>query len=239
MVSTVLPGPWRAHATNDDLRRQFIEDDFDDGDWLEVTVPGHWAQQAKLASRRSVLHRTTFMLPDDTDVEDARHWLMFDGIWQSADVWLDGAYLGPTDGWFTPNEFDITDQIRANANGTHVLAVEVMSARPSIDEPTRSLNGIFDDPDVVGHQNLGGIWQPVRVVSTGPVRMIKNRVICSEASATSATVHMRSHLLSDEHRSVKIHHHAAPTWWRSADRLDPRSRSRQRRDRARVGCQGA
>jgi beta-mannosidase len=129
---------------------------------------------------------------------------VFEGIWQSADVWLDGAYLGPTDGWFTPDQFDITDQIQANSSGEHVLAVEVMSQRPNVDEPTRNLNGIFDDPDIVGHQNRGGIWQPVRVVSTGPVRMMKNRVVCQEASATAATIHLRSHLVSNEPRSVTI-----------------------------------
>jgi len=199
----VLKGPWRAHATDDDLRRQFIEADFDDSAWLPVDVPGHWVHQDKLASRRSVLHRTTFEL-DPGASDNGRHWLVFDGIWQSADVWLDGAYLGPTDGWFTPNEFDITEQVQANATGQHVLAVEVMSQRPTIDGPTRNLNGIFDDPEIMGHQNRGGIWQPVRIVSTGPVRMFKNRIVCSQADATSATVHLRSHLLSDEARSVTI-----------------------------------
>ena len=204
MVSTVLPGPWRAHATDDALRRNFIEHDFDDDAWLDVTVPGHWAEQPKLASRRSVLYRTTFSLPNDPSTDDGRHWLVFDGIWQSADVWLDGAYLGPTDGWFIPNEFDITDQIHTSETGDHVLAVEVMSQQPNADEPTRNLNGIFDDPDIVGHQNRGGIWQPVRIVSTGPVRMIKNRLVCTEASTTAAKVHLRSHLVSDESRSVTI-----------------------------------
>jgi len=186
------------------LRRNFIEHDFDDDAWLDVTVPGHWAEQPKLASRRSVLYRTTFSLPNDPSTDDGRHWLVFDGIWQSADVWLDGAYLGPTDGWFIPNEFDITDQIHTSETGDHVLAVEVMSQQPNADEPTRNLNGIFDDPDIVGHQNRGGIWQPVRIVSTGPVRMIKNRLVCTEASTTAAKVHMRSHLVSDESRSVTI-----------------------------------
>ena len=204
MVSTVLPGPWRAHATDDELRRLCIEADFDDREWLEVDVPGHWAQQSKLAARRSVLYRTCFTLPDDAGAPDGRHWLVFDGIWQSADVWLDGAYLGPTDGWFTPDQFEITEQIRASTTGEHVLAVEVMAQPPSFDGPTRNLNGIFDDPDIVGHQILGGIWQPVRVVSTGPVRMIKNRVICTEASASAAKLHLRSHLLSEEARSVTI-----------------------------------
>jgi len=204
VVSTVLPGPWRVHATDDAMRRAFIECDFDDSDWLQISVPGHWAQHDKLASRRSVLHRTVFTLDIDRTRSDTRHWLVFDGIWQSADVWLDGAYLGPTDGWFTPNEFDITEQVQASDTNEHVLSVEVMSPRRQVDEPARTLNGVFDDPDIVGHENLGGIWQPVRVVSTGPVRMIKNRVICSKASQNSATVHLRSHLLSDEPRSVTI-----------------------------------
>jgi beta-mannosidase len=150
------------------------------------------------------LYRTTFSLPNDPSTDDGRHWLVFDGIWQSADVWLDGSYLGPTDGWFIPNEFDITDQIHTSETGEHVLAVEVMSQQPNADEPTRNLNGIFDDPDIVGHQNRGGIWQPVRIVSTGPVRMIKNRLVCTEASITAAKVHLRSHLVSDESRSVTI-----------------------------------
>ena len=205
MVSTVLPGPWRAHATDDDLRRQFIEADFDDSDWFPIQVPGHWAHQEQLASRRSVLHRTTFTLRVPPGDDTARHWLVFDGIWQSADVWLDGRYLGPTDTWFTPNEFDVTEQVKSNPDGEHVLAVEVMSQRaPTSDEPTRNLNGIFDDREIVGHDNLGGIWQPVRIVTTGPVHMLKKRVVCTEASATSATVHLRTDLLSEEPRSVEI-----------------------------------
>ena len=204
VVSTVLPGPWRAHATDDDLRRSFIEHDFDDTDWLEVSVPGHWAEQPKLASRRSVLYRTTFTMASNASEPGGRHWLIFDGIWQSADVWLDGVYLGPTDGWFTPDQFEITEQLHTNGGGEHVLAVEVMSQLPNDDEPTRNLNGIFDDPDIVGHQNRGGIWQPVRILSTGAVRMAKNRVVCSEASTTKAKIHLRSHVLSNESRSVTI-----------------------------------
>jgi beta-mannosidase len=199
----VLTGPWRAHATDDDLRRKFIEHDFDDADWYPVTVPGHWAEQDKLASRRSVLHRTKFTLERD-QAAGVQHWLVFDGIWQSADVWFDGAYLGPTDRWFTSDEFDITEQVNASQTGEHTVAVEVMSQRPNVDGPTRNLNGIFDDPDIVGHQNRGGIWQPVRIVSTGPVRMIKNRVVCTEATETGAKLHLRSHLLSEEARSVTI-----------------------------------
>ncbi len=199
MVSTVLPGPWKAQATTDDLRRQSIEPLFDDCDWHDVHVPGHYAETQQLRNRRSVLYRTDFELAAD---DQQRHWLVFDGIWDSADVWLDGDYLGPTSGWFLSHDFDITDQIRKGT--THTLVVEVMSPRADPDQPTSRLNGIFDDPTVVGHTNPGGIWQPVRVVSTGNVRMHKNRAICTAATRDSATIHCRSHLLTTESQSVTI-----------------------------------
>lgn len=132
----------------------------------------------------------------------SRHWLIFDGIWQSADVWLNGQYLGPTDGWFTSHEFEITEAL--GDLDDHLLVVEVIAPARTIDGPTRSLNGIFDDTNIVGHANLGGIWQPVRVVSTGPVRMTKKRIICTEANADAATLHVRCHVLSDESRSATI-----------------------------------
>lgn len=203
MVSTTLPGPWRAQASSDELRRRCIEPDFDDADWLPVTVPGHWATEPSLQARTAVLYRTTFST-DDVGVEhqNLRHWLIFDGIWSSADVWLDGRYLGPTDTWFTLDEFEITEQINERAD--HVLVVEVMSPRRSPDEPARTLTGIFDDTTIVGHENTGGIWLPVRVISTGPVRSTKNRVICSDANEERATVHVRTHAVAEEPCDVTI-----------------------------------
>ncbi|MEM7093462.1 MAG: sugar-binding domain-containing protein [Actinomycetota bacterium] len=200
MVSTVLSGPWRGASTTDELRRDCIDATFDDADWLDMSVPGHWSEHDRLASRRSVLYRTTFPLADN--IAGGRHWVVFDGIWQSADVWLNGHYLGPTDGWFTPHEFEITEFVADRDE--HVLVVEVMAPAPPVDEPSRSLNGIFDDSGIVGHANRGGIWRPVRIVSTGPVRMTKKRLICTEANAEAATLHFRCHVLSDESRPATI-----------------------------------
>ncbi len=202
MVSTPLPGPWRGHATTDDLRREAIEPSFDDTAWLPMSVPGHWTEHDRLRSRRSVLYRTTFSLPVADRDDNSRHWIVFDGIWQSADVWLDGHYLGPTDGWFTAQEFEITDAL--SDGDDHQLLVEVMAPARTVDGPSRNLSGIYDDTDVVGHDNLGGIWKSVRVVSTGPVRMTKKRVVCTEATAESATLHLRCHVLSEESTAATI-----------------------------------
>lgn len=203
MVSTTLPGPWRAYASSDELRRSCIEHDFDDANWLPVTVPGHWATEPRLRARTAVLYRTCFNTSDiGIENQNLRHWLTFDGIWSSADVWLDGRYLGPTDTWFTLDEFEVTEQIAERDE--HVLVVEVMSPRRSPDEPARSLTGIFDDTTIVGHDNTGGIWLPVRMVSTGAVRTTKNRAVCTDADSDNATVHVRTHAVAEEPCDVTI-----------------------------------
>jgi beta-mannosidase len=52
--------------------------------------------------------------------------------------------------------------------------------------------------------NPGGIWRPVRVTETGPVRIAKLRVLCREATAERAVVAFRATLDSDDARSVRV-----------------------------------
>ena len=54
-------------------------------------------------------------------------WLVFDGIFYLGDVWLDGTYLGDTEGYFFPHEFDVTEHVAGRAE--HLLAMEVACAR--------------------------------------------------------------------------------------------------------------
>jgi beta-galactosidase len=58
------------------------------------------------------------------DLGDARHAeLRFDGIFQNADVWLNGVHLGFHPYGYTPAAFDLTPHL--NRDGTNVLAVRV------------------------------------------------------------------------------------------------------------------
>ena len=41
----------------------------------------------------------------------AAAWLTFDGLFYQGDVWLDGAYLGDTEGYFAPHTFEVTDAL--------------------------------------------------------------------------------------------------------------------------------
>ncbi|MEK9579895.1 MAG: hypothetical protein VW060_06160, partial [Acidimicrobiaceae bacterium] len=114
-----LSGAWRAAPAREELRRTFHEPALDDRDWAEVTVPGHWAHTPDLADERAVLHRHRFSMP--SVAEDRRRWITLHGIAQQGDVWLNGAYVGDTDGYFVPHQFEITHLMRDTDE--HCLAV--------------------------------------------------------------------------------------------------------------------
>ncbi|MGI8664018.1 MAG: glycoside hydrolase family 2 protein [Acidimicrobiales bacterium] len=197
-----LSGTWRAAVANDELRRAFADDGFDDTAWQRIEVPGHWRSHPAFGEVDGpVLHRTTFEHPSPGSRE--RTWLTFDGLFYQCDVWFDGAYLGDTEGYFLPHTFEVTDQLLARRE--HSLAVEVACARQDDRTAKRNLTGVFQhwdcfDPD----WNPGGIWRPVRIETTGPVRIRDLRVLCREATPARAVVVLRANLLSEQARTVVV-----------------------------------
>jgi beta-mannosidase len=179
-----LSGEWRVHASDGDLARRFTDPGISDADWPEVPVPGHWRSTEPFGdSDGPMLYRRTFagspLEPGD------RRFLTFDGIFYDGDIWLDGGYVGATAGYFFPHTFEITQQALEVPDGGHLLAVEVASPPQRDRTKKRTITGVFShwdnlDPD----WNPGGIWRPVRLRDTGPVRIKWLRALCSEASET-------------------------------------------------------
>lgn len=200
-----LSGTWRAAAADEQLRRTFSDPDCDDESWSEVAVPGHWAGVAELAGAESVLHRRRFEGPDPA-AEDGgddgldpgpppdrrRWWLSVEGICQQGDVWLDGAYLGATDGYFVPHLLEVTDQIRAGRE--HVLAVEATSRRFGDPDDRAVLTGALQDPELCGSADLvpGGLWRPLRLRPTGEIAITHSRVVCAGAGPARARLALRA-----------------------------------------------
>ena len=121
--------------------------------------------------------------------------MTFDGLFYQGDVWLDGGYLGDTEGYFLPHTFEVSDQLRDRAE--HVVAVEVTCPPPG-PAARRTITGAFHHGDHVDPAgNPGGIWRPVRLTETGPVRIATLRVVCSEASPERAVLTLRAVLDSD------------------------------------------
>jgi beta-mannosidase len=177
-----LSGRWRAHEQVEDLARRFTDVAFVDDNWPEVTVPGHWQGEAPFAGRDGpVLYRRTFAAAPLAAGD--RRFLTFDGVFYYGDVWLDGGYLGATEGYFFPHSFEMTDAARRRAGGTHTVAVEVACPPQSDRTNKRAITGVFSHSDQLDPSwNPGGIWRPVRVRDTGPVRIKWLRVLCSDAT---------------------------------------------------------
>lgn len=197
-----LSGTWRAALADDDLRRDAVQPEYDDDGWEPIDVPGHWRSTPAFASSDGpLIYRTRFDL--DTGPEGARHWLVLDGLFYQGDVWLDGAYLGDPEGYFFPHAYDITDLARLTPE--HLLFVEVTCAPQHDRAHKRNITGVFQHWDCIDPDwNPGGLWRPVRVERTGPVRVDRLRVICSEAEADRAVLQVHAELDTAEARTVRL-----------------------------------
>ncbi|MGH9035140.1 MAG: glycoside hydrolase family 2 protein, partial [Acidimicrobiia bacterium] len=93
-----LSGKWQLHEAEGDLHQRFTQPDFDDSAWIEAAVPGHWRSVPGLErSDGPVLYRRRFGMDHPPD---RRSFLVLEGVFYYGDVWLDGAYLGATEGYF-------------------------------------------------------------------------------------------------------------------------------------------
>lgn len=196
-----LGGTWRVAAATEGRRRGFHEFDHDDSGWVTMPVPSHWAQAvaddegASLALEESVLYRRRFEGPPEavgagiraatsgpvgaTDGRGRRWWLRLEGLAQQGDVWLDGSYLGHTDGYFVPHELEVTEQLAAGSE--HVLAIEATCRRFGDPDNRTLLTGALQDPELCGVEDLivGGVWRPVRLRSSGRIAIRHARAVCA------------------------------------------------------------
>lgn len=210
-----LTGPWLIHPADETLQRDFPRPEADDANWRPAQVPGHWATGGVIrADDTAAFYRHHFEAP--TNLAGSRRWLRLDGIFYQSDVWMDGHYLGDTEGYFFPHQFEITNLTELRTE--HLLAIEVNSSSAPANA-RRELFGAFHDPRMVdAGWNPGGIWRSVHVVETGPVAIRFFRAICTDADATSATITLHAVVTTPEAKTVKIettydgyrHEHSQP-----------------------------
>jgi beta-mannosidase len=197
-----LRGRWVATEADDDVRRFGISIDTDDSQWEPVEVPGHWRDTPKFAaSDGPIMYRHRFSA--DPPAPGRRRWITLDGIFYQADVWLDGAYLGDPEGYFFPHSFDVT--ALSALDDEHVLAIEATCAPQAGPNHRRNITGVFQQWDGLDQQwNPGGVWRPVHVYDTGPVRMDRLRVLCRDADQSRAHLRLSARLDSDAQRNVTV-----------------------------------
>ena len=173
-----LNGTWKFRLTGSpvDRPRKFHETGFDDTAWDDIGVPGNWELQGfgvpiytdtdypfppdppNVPRDQNPVgsYRRSFELPPGW-MRGRRVALIFGGVRSAMTVWINGEYVGYSQGSKTPAEFDITPLVRTDAINT--LAVEVY----------RFSDGSYlEDQD---YWKVSGMERDVYLVSTPYVRI--------------------------------------------------------------------
>ena len=145
-------------------------------------------------NKTSYWYRTVVQVP--AAYKGRRTWLNLDGINFSAEVWVNGTYLGTMRGAFKRGIFDITDEVKPGAQA--VIAVQVKpQPHPGVPHEHTIADGMvtnggitaIDGPtflSTIGWDWLpgirdrdSGIWNKVFLSSTGPV-VVKDPLVTTD-----------------------------------------------------------
>jgi len=152
---------------------QVYRSDFDDTDWYDLKVPGHWGMNNYFSNYTGkAWYRKTIDLPTDWKKDSHnRYYLKFGGVYHLAKIYLNGKFIGKNRGGFTPFEFDVTDAL--NFYEENVIAVQA------------------DNSALVGATwNWGGIIRDVSLTKNNDVR-IDYQYIHAEPNLTIGTAELK------------------------------------------------
>ena len=177
-----LNGTWDfalAKTGEEALRLEnFHAPELTNNDFKPIPVPSNWAVlgyeepvyrgfKEDTASEGFYLH--TFTVPKDWN--EKRVLLHFGGVWSSAEVWLNGQYLGRHDSGYTSFSFNATGKLKTDSINRLAVRVRQVTREYKFD--------VFDD------WTLGGIYRDVTLEAMPAKRWIDNVVRKPPSTTTS------------------------------------------------------
>ncbi len=159
---------------------------FDDAKWDDANLPHSFSMPYFAADRFYAgygWYRKPFELPSNSSGKRVN--LEFDGVFQVAEIFVNGRRVGEHRGGYTGFSVDITDAVKP---GKNIVAVRV--------------NNIWDPqlaPRAGEHTFSGGIYRDVRLVLTAPVHVAwyGTFVTTPEVSTESGTVNVKTEVVND------------------------------------------
>jgi beta-galactosidase len=164
-----LNGEWKFKYADSPAARPagFHEEDFDVSDWSELPVPSNWERhghgyaiyvnvpypfeidEPNVPTEKNPVgsYRRDFTVPDDWQNEDV--FLYFGAVSSAFYVWINGEYVGYSEGSKTSSEFRVSDVVRP---GRNTIAVEVYRWSTGSyleDQDFWSLSGIQRDVSLI------------------------------------------------------------------------------------------
>lgn len=160
-----LNGEWdfKYLPNHNTYQQEFFQEDFSSADWDQITVPSNWQLEGydkphytnvnypfpvdppKVPSKNPAgLYRKEFDL--NSDLEAEQNIIRFEGVDSAFYLWLNGKYVGYSQGSRLAAEFDLSEYL--NYGGTNLLAVKVIKWSDGSyleDQDMWWLSGIFRD----------------------------------------------------------------------------------------------
>jgi len=189
---TLLNTNWRTIANEHDINayKGFEKAGFRDKGWVTVDVPHNWDTYGGYRRlKHGNLHgyawyRKVFSITRRS--ADKRYFLWFEGVGSYATVWLNNVQVGYHAGGRTTFTIDVTKSIKT---GNNLLCVRADHPAFIKDLPW-VCGGCSDDPGFSEGSQPMGIFRPVHLIVTNPVRItpfgihVWNDTTVSEQSAT-------------------------------------------------------
>ncbi|HEM61641.1 MAG TPA: glycoside hydrolase [Chloroflexi bacterium] len=199
MKVTSLDGTWELLPV-DEFKERYPEEG-----WLEMEVPSHWQQHPDIESHAGkVVYRKRF---DFRRTRGKRYRLRLNGVFYRCAVYLNDVLLGRNEGYFFPQEYEITGLLR----GRNTLLVEVECPDEEDKSEKTMITGVFSHWDALDPEtNPGGIWLSVEIVQSGEIMIERAEVRLEELTGESARLEVHLVLDSIALASVEMRISAAP-----------------------------
>ena len=187
---TQLNGNWRFITSNTLTGAEAVE--YDDSAWAVVSVPHTWDTVNGVTRYTNSWYRTHFAIP--LTLASSSIYVYFEGVFQVADVYVNGQLLGQHRGGYTRFSFDATGAI--NFGGDNVLAVKVSNA---------SCADCLPDGTPRLFKGYGGIYRKAWYISTSKYHVSTTDyastgvyITPSNVTDTSADLSIRTLVTNDD-----------------------------------------
>ncbi|MFT5805782.1 MAG: beta-galactosidase [Moritella dasanensis] len=161
---TSLNGQWKFYlfSAPEAVDGEFIQPEFDDATWNDITVPSNWQLQGHdkpiytnvkypfdvnppyvPKDNPTGCYRTTLSLTAENLVETQR--IIFDGVNSAFHLWCNGVWIGYSQDSRLPTEFDLNKHLHIGQNTLSVMVLRWSDGSYLEDQDMWWLSGIFRD----------------------------------------------------------------------------------------------
>jgi len=194
-----LQGTWKFVASNTLTGAEVTT--YNDSSWSSVSVPHTWDQVTGVTQYTNSWYRTHFTVAPANSTD--RVYVYFEGVFQIADVYVNGQHLGQHRGGFTRFIFDATSAVKIGAD--NVLAVKVSNS---------TCSDCLPDGTPRLYKGYGGIYRQAWLVTTNKYHVattdyassgiyVSTSNVSSASAGVSAKILLTNNDTADQTLTVK------------------------------------